>query len=63
MWSRTGSNRRPPECHSGALPTELRPQYTILLCILKKSSGIYNYTRQKQWDLNNKESVIELKNI
>ncbi len=25
-WSRTGSNRRPPECHSGALPTELRPQ-------------------------------------
>ena len=24
-WSRTGSNRRPPECHSGALPTELRP--------------------------------------
>ena len=24
-WSRTGSNRRPPECHSGALPAELRP--------------------------------------
>ncbi len=24
-WSRSGSNRRPPECHSGALPTELRP--------------------------------------
>ena len=24
-WSRTGSNRRPPECHSGALPIELRP--------------------------------------
>ena len=25
-WSRTGSNRRPPECKSGALPTELRPR-------------------------------------
>ena len=24
-WSRSGSNRRPPECKSGALPTELRP--------------------------------------
>ena len=25
-WSLTGSNRRPPECKSGALPAELRPQ-------------------------------------
>ena len=24
-WSQTGSNRRPPECKSGALPTELWP--------------------------------------
>src|SRR5690606_31060966 len=24
-WSRAGSNRRPRECHSRALPTELRP--------------------------------------
>ncbi len=24
-WSRTGSNRRPPACKAGALPTELRP--------------------------------------
>jgi hypothetical protein len=24
-WSRTESNRRPLECHSSALPTELRP--------------------------------------
>ena len=24
-WSRSGSNRRPPQCHCGALPTELRP--------------------------------------
>ena len=25
-WSRSGSNRRPLECHSSALPAELRPQ-------------------------------------
>jgi len=25
-WSLTESNRRPPECKSGALPTELRPR-------------------------------------
>ena len=25
-WSRPGSNRRPPACKAGALPTELRPQ-------------------------------------
>ncbi len=25
-WSRPGSNRQPPPCKSGALPTELRPQ-------------------------------------
>src|SRR5690606_21914984 len=25
-WSQTGSNRRPPECKSGALPAELWPQ-------------------------------------
>ena len=28
-WSRSGSNRRPPECKSGALPTELRPQKKV----------------------------------
>ena len=27
-WSRSGSNRRPPECKSGALPAELRPRIT-----------------------------------
>ena len=26
QWSRSGLNRRPPACHAGALPTELRPQ-------------------------------------
>ncbi len=25
-WSWSGSNRRPPECKSGALPTELQPR-------------------------------------
>jgi hypothetical protein len=29
-WSRWGSNPRPPECHSGALPTELRPHMTLI---------------------------------
>ena len=28
-WSRSGSNRRPLECHSSALPTELRPHEKI----------------------------------
>ena len=28
-WSQTGSNRRPPECKSGALPTELWPRNNI----------------------------------
>ena len=28
-WSRSGSNRRPPECKSGALPAELRPPYMV----------------------------------
>ena len=27
-WRRTGSNRRPPACKAGALPTELRPHRT-----------------------------------
>lgn len=26
-WSQTGSNRRPLECHSSALPTELWPHF------------------------------------
>ena len=29
-WSRTGSNRRPPACKAGALPTELRPPPSAL---------------------------------
>ena len=27
-WSRSGSNRRHPACKAGALPAELRPQYS-----------------------------------
>ena len=27
-WSWTGSNRRPPACKAGALPTELQPRFT-----------------------------------
>ena len=33
-WSRTGSNRRPPACKAGALPTELRPRYPSVACYL-----------------------------
>src|SRR5271165_4819101 len=29
-WSWSGSNRRPPECKSGALPTELQPLKKII---------------------------------
>ena len=31
-WSRAGSNRRPPTCEAGALPTELLP-HTIIISI------------------------------
>jgi hypothetical protein len=30
-WSQTGSNRRPPECKSGALPAELWPRVVPVL--------------------------------
>ena len=29
-WSWTGSNRRPPACKAGALPTELQPRRTLV---------------------------------
>ena len=29
-WSQTGSNRRPPACKAGALPTELWPRLRTL---------------------------------
>ena len=29
-WSRTGSNRRPLQCHCSALPTELRPRERVV---------------------------------
>ena len=33
-WSRSVSNRRPPACKAGALPTKLRPRVTYLLSLL-----------------------------
>ena len=36
-WSQTGSNRRPPECKSGALPAELWPRN--LRCRIAGVSG------------------------
>ena len=30
-WRRSGSNRLPLECHSSALPSELRPQSSIII--------------------------------
>ena len=35
-WRRTGSNRRPPACKAGALPTELRP---LLVSLRSWSNG------------------------
>ena len=43
LWSRWGSNPRPRECHSRALPSELRPH--------KNRSSIHNK------DFENKESI------
>lgn len=31
-WSQTGSNRRPPACKAGALPTELWPHFKLNQC-------------------------------
>ena len=39
-WSQTGSNRRPPACKAGALPTELWPRAAI--------SDQYSVTRQSR---------------
>ena len=36
-WRRTGSNRRPPACKAGALPTELRP---LLMTGCRDVSGV-----------------------
>ena len=34
-WSWSGSNRRPPECKSGALPTELQPRMENLQNVIE----------------------------
>ena len=36
-WSQTGSNRRPPACKAGALPTELWPLQKIEHGLIKQS--------------------------
>ena len=41
QWRRRGSNPWPSECHSDALPTELRPQKTIY--IIKKNGGFVKH--------------------
>ena len=42
-WSRSGSNRRPPECKSGALPTELRPR---MFKFIKSQSSVQWYKKE-----------------
>src|SRR5450759_1171110 len=37
-WSQAGSNRRPRECHSRALPSELWPQFAIFLAAFWKNA-------------------------
>ena len=39
-WSQTGSNRRPPACKAGALPTELWPRSGERLNALEKVVGL-----------------------
>ncbi len=45
-WSRGGSNSRPPACKAGALPAELRPQYSTnsVGWAGKPSKGIFSNT-------------------
>ncbi len=51
-WSQSGSNRRPPGCKPGALPTELWPQFSlhepcfaeaIMWACLESNQGPYPY--------------------
>ena len=46
-WSRSGSNRRPPECKSGALPTELRPRRNVDQSSVYERSGNEEQVLQK----------------
>ena len=38
-WSRSDSNRRPPACKAGALPTKLRPLWKFTLLIIRFRIG------------------------
>src|SRR5665213_4472720 len=43
-WSRPGSNRRPPACKAGALPTELRPRNGRKLVCIKNELTLLKFT-------------------
>ena len=43
-WSWSGSNRRPPECKSGALPAELQPLFG-LAPLFRKTPPLINQSR------------------
>jgi hypothetical protein len=43
-WRRSGSNRRPPQCHCGALPIELRPHFKA-----KESNGGSRCGQPRKW--------------
>jgi hypothetical protein len=52
-WSLTESNRRHPACKAGALPSELRPRYTLLrnrqLAVTKRQTmPIADYPKPNQ---------------
>jgi hypothetical protein len=44
-WSQTGSNRRPPACKAGALPTELWP---LEKANVRRTNGRYPTRRQRR---------------
>ena len=48
-WSWTGSNRRPPACKAGALPTELQPLFGSPLFVARHSPGDGRPSRVGWW--------------
>ena len=39
QWTRSGSNRLPPPCHGGALPSELRARESMLAALRARSAA------------------------
>ena len=56
-WSQTGSNRRPPECKSGALPAELWPQTVPATRIIRSFVSTTKYRRPS---IDNQEGMVGL---